>query len=493
MDTTHTDANVTLIELEEIDHDARHKPYYKADVLKWGISEPATQFPGIFVDPDSGRLQELIARPPDSRGSASQACRPMSSFSLGFGAHQNIPVFTGSSGIERSFVTEWTIERRQLQLHDAVFGFLHAVPVGIGEPAPGLDEQFAKLAIDTGSTATWIFGSKNPRLIQNNISNHQDTFNRPPRSALYSSNATLLPGSTTALNYADGCSVEVDHHRGPFFLRAGKHPSEPSYRVCRCPNFRFGVAMAASDHFETRKMDGILGLAITEAHNEDMENFVFRLHQADLIDRDRFTIALGEKKREQASYLIIGDNTDSTQTIGMTGMWTRWLDVVATGPHWKLHLKSLSIDGHTIKIAQSAILDTGTAYSYLPGDVCTLLNQVLRGEVKIGDPMMVYPRHQPTDKVITLEFDQNLSLDLSFSKMLDPRPNSRQSTGKSSESSAYGAFKPVGTITEMLGAPGYRCCILGNFFLRGMIVEFERTASEGTGGRIRFANRKSNC
>ncbi|KAJ7835235.1 hypothetical protein B0H14DRAFT_3707062 [Mycena olivaceomarginata] len=186
--------------------------------------------------------------------------------------------------------------------------------------------------------------------------------------------------------------------------------------------------------------------------------FVNSLYRDNYIDRDRFTIALGNYEN-QKSYLIVGDNAGSTL----------------------LSLKSLTIGEKTHKIMKDTVIDSGTTLFYLTVDAFKWLDETLGGRYSLHGHNMVYPTEQG-DEMIKFNFE-TFSVTRRLSDMLDPRPNARVKI--EGQSFAYGAFKPMGSL--QLGSSLATCCLLGNFFMRGLVVEFERI-NYGTGGRVRFSS-----
>ncbi|KAJ7726426.1 aspartic peptidase domain-containing protein [Mycena maculata] len=411
---------------------------------------------------------------------------------LSISSRQYVTALASTSGQGYENDIAYEMERRELSLNDALPGLLHTVEIGTYREDPAEDVTFSRLAVDTGSVVTWIFG-EHPTLIQEGNAIERD-FVRIGRKGYYTTGATQNPGEHLTIPYLEGSAVNVDLYTGPFYLRGGLKPDGSSFYVCRSPNFIFGVATAASSHFERRRIDGILGLGFRKTGRPQI--FVNSLYQEDLIERDRFTIALG--KENQTSYLIVGDNTGTA--VQLNGAWSAWIPAVSSSMHWMINLESLVIGDETHDMNLRTIIDTGvwtfsdslnfsnegylfagTTYSYLPRAACEFLHKALGGQGELSSKSL-YARVQ-----------QNMTVNFKFSgvhivhglaDLLDPRPNTGQ--GVQGGPSAYGAFKPMRTaIFERIPQ---QCCILGNFFLRGLVVEFERT-NYGTGGRVRFASR----
>ncbi|KAJ7468263.1 hypothetical protein B0H11DRAFT_46034 [Mycena galericulata] len=103
------------------------------------------------------RLQEVVAK--SLIPVVSSPCRSRTASLHGLDiSSQNVPVFIGISGQGRIPVLEYGIERRELHLADALDGMLHVVKIGTNseDPADSDDVHFSKLAVDTGSTATFV-------------------------------------------------------------------------------------------------------------------------------------------------------------------------------------------------------------------------------------------------------------------------------------------------------------------------------------------------
>ncbi|KAJ7090095.1 hypothetical protein C8R44DRAFT_892009 [Mycena epipterygia] len=95
-----------------------------------------------------------------------------------------------------------TSERRKLNLSDALPGLLHT---GTYREDPAEDVTFSRLAVDTGSIVTWIFG-EHPTLIQEGNAIERD-FVRIGRKGYYTTGATQNPGEHLTIPYLEGSAV----------------------------------------------------------------------------------------------------------------------------------------------------------------------------------------------------------------------------------------------------------------------------------------------
>ncbi|KAJ7744796.1 aspartic peptidase domain-containing protein [Mycena maculata] len=474
-----------VLELQEFARNHDHDPYYKGDVAKWRIREPATPCVGIFWNETKGCLEEIFAQP-QRELPLPIPCRPISStvLDLGISSQHHVPVLASTSGQWQTNNTTYGLERRNLSLNDALAGLLHTVDIGTYHEDPAEGVPFSRLAIDTGSVPTWIFG-QHPTLLRitdTSLARTDDHLNRTGRQGYYLLGATQNRGETAKVLYLEGSGVRLNLYTGPLYLRAGLKPDGSAFHVCRSPNFIFGVATGATYHFGDRKMDGILGLGFRETNRTDnLQIFVTSLYHEEVIERDHFTVALGQNN--QKSYLVIGENTGSA--VQVNGVWSPWIPVVESSAHWNIHLESLTIGDDTEPIQLNAILDTGTTYSFFPNVVCQKLDGALGGGQKQpGSSKVLYRRRQRVDKMVDFEFSTGGRIRRCLEDFLDPRLNTFVDV--QGEAAAYPAFKPMHISGDKSSSER---CILGNFFLRGLIVEFERTNYVSSGGRIRFASR----
>ncbi|KAJ7469823.1 aspartic peptidase domain-containing protein [Mycena galericulata] len=466
-----------VCELQEHARNHDHDLYYKWDVAKWRILAPSsTPCLGIFWNPDMQCLEGFFSKPLPTVSSG--PCRPTTcSFQdLHFSPNDRYaPVFASvgpsNQGYARSL--EYGIERRQLDLSDACHGLLHTVDIGTSREDPEYTENlhFSRLAIDTGSINTWVFGEA-LRIIPKHVGEPERPLVRRGRHSWYIRGAIRNGVEVETITYGDGSRVDVDIHTGPFYLRAELRSSGSSFRVCRSPNLVFGVGTRATLEFETRRIDGIFGLGL-------QTNFVNSLYHEDRIDEDRFTIALGRKDRR--SYLIVGENT-AGGAVRLRGEWSSWIQVLPSARQWEIRLESITIRETTIEVGRTVMLDSGTSYCYLPSPACDALGKALDGRPASNSSTHIYPRTQPSE---TIKFQFNgLSVERGFSDMLDPRPNTTPDPNHGP--CAKPIFKPAGALADL--GTNREVCILGNFFLRGLVVEFDRT-NHAPAGRIRMAAR----
>ncbi|KAJ7488663.1 aspartic peptidase domain-containing protein [Mycena galericulata] len=332
----------------------------------------------------------------------------------------------------------------------------------------------------------WIF-AQHPTLITDMSNATERRLDRTGRQGYYTLGATQNPGEKLTVSYLDGSIVDVDLYTGPLYLRAGLKPDASAFHVCRSPNFIFGVATRATSHFRGRKMDGILGLGFRKTGK--LQSFVTSLHHEELIEGKKISntglrlVALILYCRRK-SYLTIGDNTGTA--VQLNGVWSPWIPVVESSTHWVIRLESLVIGEETHDIQWNAIIDSGTTFSYLPDVACQRLHAALGGaQTEWGSSRVLYRRNQPSNKTVNFKFS-GVQIIRCLADLLDPRINTFEDA--QGEAAAYSAFKPMGTVTFNVPEESRGHCILGNFFLRGFIVEFERT-NYGSGGRVRFASR----
>jgi hypothetical protein len=123
-----------------------------------------------------------------------------------------------------------------------------------------------------------VFG-EDPKIIPSNEGEPERSLVHRGRQAWYMRGVIRNVGEMETITYGDGSCVgklllslvrvsnqyyhpDVDIHTGPFYLRAGLRSSGSSFRVCRSPNFVFGVATRATEGFKNGRIDGILGLGL---------------------------------------------------------------------------------------------------------------------------------------------------------------------------------------------------------------------------------------
>jgi hypothetical protein len=99
---------------------------YKADVLKWRVRAPGTPCVGIFINPETECLEEVVAKPrsPVSSG----PCRPIASTIRNIGLspfpQEHVPVFVSDSGQGHANAMEYCLKRRQLPVTQDVEGII---------------------------------------------------------------------------------------------------------------------------------------------------------------------------------------------------------------------------------------------------------------------------------------------------------------------------------------------------------------------------------
>ncbi|KAJ7483961.1 hypothetical protein B0H11DRAFT_2192943 [Mycena galericulata] len=407
----------------------------------------------------------------------------------------------------------------------------------------------------TSTNRQWVFGEA-LRIIPKQVGEPERPLVRRGRHSWYIRGAIRNGVEVEIITYGDGSCV------GPFYLRAELRSSGSSFRVCRSPNFVFGVGTRATLEFETRRIDGILGLGLQTVGR--MQNFANSLYHEDRIDvkcffvytilagtraphdkgaracisqagcsvatsaplmcmvmaensltpktsqtprelkvstrvteklsdsqvpesklyyPDRvkgFTIALG--KKDQRSYLIVGENTAGGVVRLRGECQSSWIQVLPSARQWEIRLESITIRETTIEVGRTVMLDSGTSYCYLPSPACDALDKALDGRPASNSSTHIYPPTQPSE---TIKFHFNgISVERGFSDMLDPRPNTTPDPNHGP--SAKPIFKPAGALADL--GTNREVCILGNFFLRGLVVEFDRT-NHAPAGRIRMAAR----
>ncbi|KAJ7200731.1 aspartic peptidase domain-containing protein [Mycena haematopus] len=330
--------------------------------------------------------------------------------------------------------------------------------------------------------------SRNSTLISGNPG-ETTLLSRSGRQGFYEQGATRNAGETQIINYGDSSIVDVDLYTGPLYLCAGLNADESAYHVCRSPNFIFGVATRATHHFKSRKIDGILGLGLCKTSK--LQHFIVSLHEEELIEVGVSLLTIhglqlpwGEyPKCLRKSFLVIGDNTGTV--FQLDGAWSGWNSVVESSSHWIIRLETLVIADQTYTVGLNAIIDSGTTYSYFPENICQALDTALGGaQQELGSSNVLYRREQP---IQTVRFDfGSTAMAYPLAMLLDPRPNT--TSNAHGEACAYPAFKTANTLT-LKGALKKKYCVLGNFFLRGLVAEFEHIR-HGQGGRVRFASRK---
>ncbi|KAJ7831404.1 hypothetical protein B0H14DRAFT_3872231 [Mycena olivaceomarginata] len=144
-----------VCQLDEPARNHEHTPDYKADVLKWRVRAPGTPCVGIFINPETECLEEVVAKPrsPVSSG----PCRPIASTIRNVGLspfpQENVPVFVNDSGQGHANAMEYCLERRQLPVTQDVEGQIHTVDIGTSyeDPSDSDEVRFSSLVIDTGA------------------------------------------------------------------------------------------------------------------------------------------------------------------------------------------------------------------------------------------------------------------------------------------------------------------------------------------------------
>ncbi|KAJ6625136.1 hypothetical protein B0H10DRAFT_657208 [Mycena sp. CBHHK59/15] len=142
-------------------------------------------------------------------------------------------------------------------------------------------------------------------------------------------------------------------------------------------------------------------------------------------------------------------------------------------------MESLTLAGDIVQVDQSVVFDSGTSYSYLPLHVFQWLTKKLNGTV---DDMgrYIYPRAQPdSGKLLRFKFKHG-SYDFPLLWLLDfGLPPNATIHG---QPAAWDLFKAGSPSRVHSTDESHRQmpCILGNSFLRGMLVEFEHKGIPAT-------------
>ncbi|KAJ7174146.1 aspartic peptidase domain-containing protein [Mycena crocata] len=449
-----------------------HMQEYVADLYRLRISRPSNTTYGFFWDHD---LRAIAFFPKPTLPISASSCATVSSTMSSTVVDRMAPVFAQSSTISRSGQTRVSSAEfynnaiRYIKMKSAYSGRLHSVGVGTGLQNPTEQCPISQLVVDTGSSTTWIYGA------DAKITGTTRPLPRAPRSCAYYSGADRLqPPARGILEYISTDKLQIELYRGPFFLMG------QNLNKCVAKSFTFGVGMSTSATIGVKEMDGILAMGLVKAapiEQVQPDLFIEALRAGGHINTQRFTIALG-RSIAQKSFMVIGDPTPSLTAVLRS--WTPWVATVSR-TSWAIHLCSIKIAGETYRVAENVILDTGTAFSYLPQETIDWLLVKLGGKLdQHGVP--IFPQvPDPASRAVTFEFDNMGYIELDIRWILDGRNAPERINGQLASKSMFKAGKSTSANEETM-------YFLGNYFFRGLVVEFERLMSSSP-GRIRIGFR----
>ncbi|KAJ7177465.1 aspartic peptidase domain-containing protein [Mycena crocata] len=457
-----------------------HMQEYVADLRRLHIRRPSQSSSGFFWDDE---LRDIAFYPRPTSPISLPSCASVSTVAppiLGPMALVFSSAITSRSG--QRWVNNsdfYNAAKQYINLQSAYTGRLHSVGVGTGTYDPTDDSPVSQLVVDTGSSTTWIYGA------DTKISGTTSLLPRAPRSCAYYCGADRVqPPARGILEYVSGEQLQIQLMRGPFFMIGQDHSK------CLAESFTFGVAISAAEKMGGKEMDGILGMGLQQAtpieqvQPDVSEELLIidslpELSASSLLKlfapTQRFTIALG-RSTDQKSFMVIGDPTRSVTTVLRS--WTPW---VATVSHtnWAIHLRSINIAGDTYPVAQNVIIDTGSAFSYLPQRTVDWLQGKLGGKLDEQE-LLIFPR-DPLIKTVTFDFHDLGSIEVDSRWILDGRNHPEQINGRPASLSCIKAGKVL--------QGGRTMYFLGNYFFRGLMVEFQRLANNPS-GQIRIGLRK---
>nr|GAT51575.1 predicted protein [Mycena chlorophos] len=355
----------------------------------------------------------------------------------------------------------------------------------------------------------------------------------------------LAAGSTETVTFADGLVTWLKLHKGRArILKSGPKTTD----AFTMQNFKFAVCVAATPEKIGMQMDGILGMShktmdFGNANNSEL--LPWKLAQQTRLQSGpspRVVIALDEDASKSWLVLNTSDEKDDSvaQNIPHEDWKQNWVPTISSRLfHWVFNVLSfstptqnhqlLSEGNHPIPLLMPFIIDTGTVYSYFPIGIFTSLVEEMRaGRSQTGQP---YVQKTGIARLKSIPFSINFhhpkskqlveikvgSLDMFVTKEPGPmkhtylcsflpgcipaRPDPSERFLDSEDLGPSHTFPPGRqeerkaelTPVGALQSEPKELFILGNYFLRHLVVEFHYgTGGADNMGYMRMAHRIRN-